>query len=350
MSASLRDVARRAGVSVPTASRVLSGSDYPVGDELRQKVQRAAAEVDYVPNVHARALLGGGLRTVGVLAGHIGDPYFSQIIDGIQAVASEHNFLVTICNTGRDIDRELGYFTLLQSHRTEVVIVAGSELNDPRYTAGLSRRIASYQASGGRVVAIGHPHVEADRVMVDNRHGAQALAEHLVSLGHRQVGVLAGLRTMVSTQDRISGLTEVVKRAGGKVVIRYVEATRDGGFAGAAEVLGGRAPVTAVVGTADQMAVGALAYLRQAGTRVPEQMSVAGFNDIALSRDVSPALTTVALPLEDLGRAAMTLALSLAPDPETRVRHFQTELIVRESTGPVPSARIRGREASLIGA
>jgi len=87
----------------------------------------------------------GGLRTVGVLAGHIGDPYFSQIIDGIQAVATEHNFLVTICNTGRDVERELGYFTLLQSHRTEIVIVAGSELNDPRYAAGLRRRIASFK-------------------------------------------------------------------------------------------------------------------------------------------------------------------------------------------------------------
>lgn len=333
MSANLRDVAHRAGVSVPTASRVLSGSGYPVGQELRARVQRAANELDYVPNAQARTLLGGSSGTVGVLAGDVGDPYFSQIIDGIQSVATDHRLLVTICNTARDVHQELAYFTLLQSHRTAAVIVAGSELDERVYKEGLRRRVASYQGAGGRVVAIGHPHLEADRVLVDNRQGARALAEHLTELGHRHVGVLAGLGTMVSTHDRIAGLSDVLKAAGGTVRVRYGPATRDGGLAGAAELLAAEPDITALVGTADQMAIGALALLRARALHVPGAVSLAGFNDIAVSRDMSPALTTVSLPLEDLGATAMTLALQ-PPAPSPRVCSFETKLMVRDSTGP----------------
>jgi len=300
-------------------------------------VERAAAELDYVPNAQARGLVGGGLRTVGVLAGHVGDPYFSQIIDGIQEVASGQQLLVTICNTGRDIETELGYFTLLQSHRTNIVILAGSELTDPRYTEGLKRRVASYQASGGKVVAVGHPRLEADRVLVDNRLGGRALAEHLVDLGHRHIGVLAGMALMASIQDRVKGLTEVLNEAGGDVELRYVTPTRDGGLAGAAEILRGHPDVTALVGTADQMAIGALSHLREAGVAVPEQISVAGFNDIAVSRDVSPALTTVAVPLEDIGRTAMSLGLQPEPEGRPRLRRFSPSLVVRKSTSRPPT-------------
>src|SRR5690606_907790 len=171
VAVNLRDVARRAGVSVPTASRVLSGSDYAVRPELRARVEQAARELHYGPNAHARALLGGNLATVGVLAGDVGDPYFSQIIDGVQELASRHRLLVTICNTGRDVDRELEYLTLLHTHRTGVIIIAGSELVDERYRTGLRERVRAYLTTGGRVVAIGHPDLDVDGVLVDNARG-----------------------------------------------------------------------------------------------------------------------------------------------------------------------------------
>ncbi|WP_277050577.1 LacI family DNA-binding transcriptional regulator, partial [Ruania albidiflava] len=181
----LRDVAHRAGVSVPTASRVLSGSDYPVAQNLRARVVEAARELDYVPNAQAQALLRGDPRTVGVLVGTVDDPYFSEIVNGVQDVATAQHLLVTICNTDRDIDRELEYFRLLQAHRTGYVIVAGSGLVDPRYVAEMGSRIRSFTASGGRAVAIGHPQVEVDRVVTDNTGGAEQLGRHLTALGHR---------------------------------------------------------------------------------------------------------------------------------------------------------------------
>ncbi|MPV36480.1 LacI family DNA-binding transcriptional regulator [Georgenia subflava] len=332
MAVNLRDVARRAGVSTPTASRVLSGSDYPVAPELRERVEQAARELDYVPNAQAQALLRGNPRTVGVLVGEVDDPYFSEIVNGIQAVATTHHLLVTICNTKRDIDRELEYFRLLQAHRTGVVIIAGSGLIDDRYTEAMTARTRSFQQSGGRVVAIGDPLFDVDRVLVDNAPGARELGAHLVGLGHRDVAMLAGAANVASTVERVAGLREAVERAGGTLHVRHGSPTRDGGWSGAAEVLAAHPEVTALVGSADQMAIGALAHLRAQGRAVPGEVSVAGFNDIAIAKDLEPSLTTVRLPLQEMGRSALELATTPAPDEEYLVRTLATELVVRRST------------------
>ncbi|MGH3585323.1 MAG: LacI family DNA-binding transcriptional regulator [Pseudonocardia sp.] len=333
MAVNLRDVARRAGVSVPTASRVLSGSDYTVAAELRERVERAAAELRYVPNAHARALLGGALSTVGVLAGDVGDPYFSQIIDGVQELASRHRMLVTICNTGRDVDRELEYFTLLHTHRAGVVIIAGSELRDERYRSGLQERVRSFLTTGGKVVAIGHPDLDVDRVLVDNALGGRELGTHLAELGHREVGVLAGVAHLASTIERVDGLASAVRARGGTVHVRHGPATRDGGREGARQLLAEHPGITALVGTADQMAVGAMAHLRGAGVPVPDRVSVAGFNDILIARDVTPPLTTVRLPLEEMGATALRLAMDASGAGAPRTRRLTTQLVVRGSTG-----------------
>ncbi|KGN30864.1 hypothetical protein N802_05570 [Knoellia sinensis KCTC 19936] len=330
MPANLRDVAAVADVSVPTASRVLSGSAYPVADELRARVLKAAEELDYVPNAQARALLVGSSATVGVLAGDVGDPYFSLIIDGVQDVATGARVLVTICTTGRDIDRELEYFGLLQSHRVGAVIIAGSTLAEERYAAGLRKRVASYLAGGGRVVAIGQPDLGVDRVLVTNAKGATALGRHLVDLGHRRVGILAGLRTLASTIQRIDGIRAAVEGAGGSVVVLHGAATREGGERGVRELLATNPAVTAVVGTADQMAVGAMHALSEQGISVPDEISVAGFNDIPAGLDVTPNLTTVQLPLREMGAQAARYALESSRTPRSRTLH--TRLLVRGST------------------
>src|SRR5699024_7882963 len=178
-------VAQRAGVSVPTASRVLSGSSYPVVEELRLRVQRVAEELDYVPNAQAQGLLRGHTGTIGVLVGDVGDPYFSEIVNGIHERATAENLLVTICHTERDPARELGYFRMLQSHRAHSVILAGSGLSDESYRTGIAARVKSFRAAGGRVVAIGTPVVDVDRVLVDNRDGGRRLGRQPVEHGDR---------------------------------------------------------------------------------------------------------------------------------------------------------------------
>lgn len=334
MAVNLRDVARLAGVSVPTASRVLSGSDYRVLPELRDRVEAAARELDYVPNAQAQSLLRGSAGTIGVLAGDIGDPYFSEIVNGIHAVATERQLLVTICHTERDPDRELEYFRLLQAHRASVVIVAGSGLHDERYQQGMAVRARSFQRNGGRVVAIGKPVIDVDRVLVDNVAGGRALAEHLLLLGHRSVGVLAGPANVGSSVERVEGLREVLEGAGVIAHVRHGAPTRDDAYVGAGELLAVHRDLTVLVGSADQLAIGAMAYLRDQGKDVPGDVSVAGFNDIAVSADLEPPLTTVHLPLREMGQAAMEIALEPAPGDRPVVRRLGVQLMVRGSTGP----------------
>jgi len=334
MAVNLRDVARRAGVSTPTASRVLSGSDYPVASELRERVEQAARELDYVPNAQAQALLHGNPATVGVLVGEVDDPYFAEIVNGIQEVAAARHLLVTICHTHRDVDRELEYFRLLQAHRTGIVIIAGSGLTDERYISAMAARTRSFEAAGGRVVAIGSPLFDVDRVLVDNRSGGRQLGAHLAELGHREVGVVAGEAAVASTLERVEGLREAIEETGGRLHVRHGSPTRDGGYEGTAELLAAHPGISAVVGSADQMAIGALAHLREAGRAVPDEVSVAGFNDIAVARDLTPPLTTVHLPLRQMGAAALEMATTVAPTPDALVRELGTQLVVRESTGP----------------
>ncbi len=331
MSVSLRDVAERAGVSVATASRVLSGSDYPVRATLREKVQEAAAALDYVPNAQAQGLLAGRSNTVGVLVGEVGDPYFATMVNGIHDVATEQNLLVTICGTARDMDRELAYFRLLQAHRTGIVILAGSGMIDETYATAMAARTRSFVASGGRVVAIGDPAAKVDRVLVDNRAGMRLLGDHLVSLGHRRVGMVAGNPGLASTQERIAGVREAIENAGGEVHVRHVPQTREGGLDGAAALCAEHPNLTAVVGSADQMALGAMQFIRDQGRRIPEDVAVAGCNDISAAQDAYPQLTSVRLPLREMGATALRLALADASaEPVTRL--FEPTLVVRGST------------------
>ncbi len=333
MAGNLKVVARKAGVSLATASRVLSGSDYPVSAELRERVLAVAAELDYVPNAQARALISGNRRTVGMLVGEVGDPYFDAMIHGTHRVAAQESCLVTILGTMRDPERELESFRLLQSHGASIVIVAGSGIDDPDYTSALSARIRGF---GGRTVLMGRhtlePGVEAIRVEADNTGAGRVLGQHLASLGHSHVGVLSGLSGVTSTQDRIQGLTDGL---GQEPRVLEVPPTRDGGYAGAATLLAHHPDLTALVGTADQMAVGALAYCADRGISVPADLSVAGCNDIWVARDLVPSLTTVHIPLEEMGAAALRLALA-PPESGEASQSFPVQLVVRESTGPSP--------------
>lgn len=338
MQATLRDIAARAGVSVPTASRVLSGSSYPVSPELRKRVEDAAATLDYVPNAQARTLLSGREQSIGVLVGSVDDPYFSEIVNGIHEAAEAERLLIMISNTSREPARELEHFRLFHAHRSRVIIIAGSGIADPAYTSSMTARAGSFMASGGRVVSIGSAFEGVDRVIVDNRAAGRLLADHLLDLGHRHIGVIGGDARVTSTLDRIDGVREVVESAGGSIQVRHTTADRNGGLDGARTLLSAFPDMTALVGTADQMAIGALAHLRAAGLECPGHVSVAGFNDIPLAQDLVPPLTSVHLPLREMGNRALRMGLAARSASDAQVAELATVLRVRESTGPARSA------------
>lgn len=332
----LADVARRAGVSPATASRVLNNSPHAVTQDLRERVLNATRDLDYLPNAHAQALARSSTSTVGVIIHDVGDPYFADVTEGILHAASSAGRLVMLCNTYREPDKELEYVGLLRAHRVESIVMAASGLDDREYSVKLAAQVAPFIAAGGRVSFIGRHHVAGDAVLPDNVGGARSLAVALVELGHRRIGVISGPGVLTTTRDRLDGLLGGLRHAGAPVPDELVVAgdfRRDGG-AKAAEDLLDRAPdITAIVALNDSMAVGALATLRRRGIPVPGDMSVTGFDDITASRDVTPALSTVRVPMKQLGARAMELTLD-PPAPHLRIEHLPTELVLRESTGP----------------
>jgi LacI family transcriptional regulator len=337
MVVTLKDVADRAGVSSATASRVLSGSDYPVNDEMRRRVEAAATELDYVPNAQAQGLLFGNPRSVGIVVGDVGDPYFSAMIDGVQGLATELQYLLTVVNTHRSLRHELDAFRALRAHRVGIAILAGSGLANEQYTESMTVALKAAKESGEVVVVVGRHSLGVDvaNVSVDNVKAGALLGRHLHELGHRRVGVLAGRMDLTSTIDRLEGLRSVL---GAGLVVREVQATRDGGWEGAGALLAEFPEITALVGTADQMAIGAMVRLREHGVPVPGAVSVAGCNDIWVSRDLDPGLTTVRLPLQEMGEAALQLGIA-ARDGRTSQVELPVSLVVRGSTGPAATRR-----------
>lgn len=336
--ARLRDVAQGAGVSLATASRVLSGSDYPVKEDLRKKVLEVAESLDYIPNAQAQGLLLGNPGAVGVLVGDVGDPYFSSMIAGIHDEATKRQYMVTVLNTERDPVQELQSFRSLQAQGVGMAIIAGSGLLDETWQERIGARLTSFTSDGLRTaVVIGRHDVEApvSRILVDNRSAGRQIGEHLAALGHRDVLILAGNPALTSTVDRIEGVREAL---GDGVRVRPAGGTRDAAHAATGEAMAEFPGTTAVVGTADQMAIGAMVWLRENGYSIPGDVSVVGCNDIWVSRDLTPALTTVSLPLHQMGAAALELGVRARKEGPVD-QTFEPELVVRDSTGPARAAR-----------
>jgi LacI family transcriptional regulator len=338
----LADVAKRAGVSLATASRVINGNPHPVTDQLKQRVRQAARELNFLPNAHAQALSRPAtFRTVGVILHSIDDPYFTEIAGGILKEAGRARELVMLCNSYRDPEVELEYVELLRGQRVAAIVMAGGGLDDLDYSRRLAEQITPFLSAGGRVAFIGRHHVPGDAVLPDNVGGAGQLMRALLDLGHAKLGVIAGPPLLTTTRDRISGLTAALRERGLELDDRhlvYSDFTRDGGHAAAAQLLDADPRITALVALNDPMAIGAIALLRERGIAVPDQVSVAGFDDIAISRDVIPALTTVRVPMAELGARALALTLG-EEHTDLRVEHLPCELVVRASTAAAPPAR-----------
>ncbi|ANY09254.1 LacI family DNA-binding transcriptional regulator [Pseudonocardia sp. HH130630-07] len=335
----LADVARRAGVSLATASRALNGSaGRTVAPELAERVLTAAADLDYTPNAQAQAMARGRSTTVGLVVHDIADPYFAAIASGVMSAAADRGLLVTVASSERDVDRELNLVEMLRRQRVRAVVLAGSRSSRPGHTSLVRGELAAIRRDGGSVAAIGQDVLEVPTVVVDNRFAAAALARSLYGLGHREFTVLAGPEDLLTARDRAEGFALGLAELGLELAPdRIVESRfdRDGGYAAAA----GLAVDGAIAGHClfvvnDVLALGAVSALRDSGLRVPEDVAVAGFDDIPTLRDVRPLLTTVALPLVKMGRSALELALdsdaTAAAEDERIV--IGGHVVLREST------------------
>lgn len=335
----IRDVAARAGVSVPTVSRVLAGN-YPVAPATRSKVLRAMRELDYVVNAHARALAGATTKTVAFIVDDVTGPFYAHIARGVEQQASSEGRLCLLCTTHGDPQRELAVVELMREQHAEAVIVVGGGWDDEQYTERMTYFARALDRSGSRLVLCGRPTLGADvpvtTVHYDNEGGAYAMTAHLLSAGHRRIAFLGTSRGFSTTDERVAGLQRAHADYGvplDPALILAGKFTKGDGRELALRLFTERPDVTAVFAATDMVAAGVLAACRERGLRVPEDLSVVGFDDIPLASDLAPALTTVHVPHEQLGREAVRLGLrrdEQAAEPLV----LGTHIVVRETVAP----------------
>jgi LacI family transcriptional regulator len=325
----LEDVARRAGVSTATVSRVLNNIGV-VRKATRNKVLKAADELKYSPNLHARALAGQS-RTIGLIVSNLENPFFLDIFHHLDLGAHELGYEVLIANTAYDPERLARSIQLMLGRRPTGLGIVVSEL-DAKVLDELSERkirTVAYDAAGIR------PGVT--NIRTDYKLGMERVAEYLYSLGHRRMAFVGHHSALGPLNDRRQAFVEAMQRFDG---VEQVTVANDDGFAGGRaavrDIFGQGFRPTAIICVNDFMAIGVLRQLRDLGLRVPEDVSVSGFDNISLSEVSSPALTTLHIPRDLIGRQILE---QLVGTPESDGKEIVTEpeLIVRESTGRASS-------------
>ncbi len=328
----LHDVARAAGVSLATASRVLNGSERKVAESFRERVERAASELGYTANASAQATARGTSAVIALLVADIADPYFGLVASGVARGADEHGLIVTVAITERDPEREARILRAMRGQRPRGVILAASRADDGDDST--ADELAGFRALGGRTVTFG-PGGERS-VVIDNRGGAEKLGREMASLGYRRAIGLAAAEGVRTSDDRLAGFTAGFEAGGGEVV-RVLRGTfeRESGAQLMTAALGDGVPTgTIVFGLSDVVAIGAMTAIRDAGRTVGADIAVCGFDDVPASRDVTPRLTTVRVPLTDLGYQAFRAAV----DVEWTQPDAELEVFVRDSTPPIGGA------------
>ncbi|MGP4047566.1 LacI family DNA-binding transcriptional regulator [Streptomyces sp. 2A115] len=350
MTVTLADVAARAQVSPATVSRVLNGN-YPVAASTRERVLRAVDELDYVLNGPASALAAATSDLVGILVNDIADPFFGIMAGAIQSEIggpggrAGGERLAVVCNTGGSPERELTYLTLLQRQRAAAVVLTGGAVEHTAHATAVATKLRKLADAGTRVVLCGRPPAPTDTDAValtfDNRGGGQELTEHLIGLGHRRMGYITGPEERTTTRHRLEGHRAALAAhgidddPGWTVHGRY---DRRSGYEATIELLRREPELTAVVAANDTVALGACAALRDSGLRIPDDVSVVGFDDLPFSVDAVPALTTVRLPLAEAGARAGRLAMGREEPPPGGIAPVRGELMVRGSTGAPKNA------------
>jgi LacI family transcriptional regulator len=319
-------VARLAGVSPATASRVLNGSARKPGQDIADRVRQAADSLGYIPNAQAQGLAKSSSGLIGLIVHDIADPYFAAIARGVQEAAREQRKMVLLATTGGAPAEEKEAVAAFAARRADSIVIAGSRSSQPENQEGnaeLAAELDRYCRNGGRVAVVGHPVVGATApegyhvLAVPNQELAAALAGKLASGRDGDFVIIGGPEGLFTSDDRIRGFQEGLAAAGRKPADIFRTAfNRAGGYEAGLKLAdlikarqakdgkGAAGSKLCIFAVNDVMAIGATAALRSQGLRIPRDATIAGFDDIETLRDFRPALSTVRLPLEEIGRQA----------------------------------------------
>jgi LacI family transcriptional regulator len=341
----IRDVAERSGFSSATVSIVLNNAPLAryIPDTTKGRIQRAASQLGYRPNLFARSLRSQRSHTVGIMVSDMTDPYCTLVLRGMENALYQASFLPILTDVHNERSRFERYLEMLLDRRIEgLVVLANWLFLDINVLADIEKSKIPTAIVG---CELKNDHINS--LIVDNAQGARAALEHLISLGHRKIAFIRGPRQLWDTEPRWRGVRAVAREQNlsidSKLVVDLPESrdpvsSFEDGFNLTEELLQRRRPFTALMAFDDMTAFGAIRALAKAGVRVPEQCSVIGFDDIAPAALYSPALTTIRQPMEAMGSAAAaivveTINATLEKKPVRAIhRKVVPDLIVREST------------------
>ena len=338
-SVNLRDVAMRAGVSAATASRVFADAK-GVQPSTRERVLAAADELGYVVNGLARSMTGRGLRTMAFVVREMIGPTFAALAAGVESRATPNGYLLMICTTHGDRDRERELVKTLREQRTAAVLLVGSTESDEAFAQTAVEYARSLADIDAPLVFCGRPpipgHNEISSADYDQSGGMRSVVDHLVSLGHRRIAYLGEGPGMTTSDLRFGGYRDGLATHGvvfDPSLVLHTTNHEDAAEATVRRFLQTGIPATALVCMTDVMAIGAMRALRAAGVPIPDAMSVVGFDDVPIVGDLTPGLTTVHPPFYEVGVAAAEIALSAE---HTGHVLLEPRLVVRGSTGVAP--------------
>lgn len=330
MSITIRDVAQRAGVSVTTVSRALNGTG-PVSDETRQRVEAASAALRYMPHGTARSLITRRTEVFGVVLPDLFGEFFSEVIRGMDPLAQQSGYHLLLSSSHAE-QGEIEFALGAMRGRVDGLVVMSPNASARALAASLPADVPvvllNCDAAGENFHAIN----------VDNFGGAREMVRHLVGLGHRRIGMVRGVEGNFDARERVRGYRAALAEAGLEGADGRWEAQGDfteaGGYRAALELIRRDDAPTAVFCANDSMAVGAMSALRESDVRVPEDVAVAGFDDIPIGRYLSPSLSSVRVDVNRLGaRAVELLCHAIAGDAPPAQELLETRLVVRRSCG-----------------
>jgi LacI family transcriptional regulator len=333
--ATMKDVARLAGVSIATVSATVNGSAF-VSAELRERVTAAIHELGYAPDGVARSLKKGRTQLIGLIVADITNPFFTELVHVIEASMQDAGYSVLLCDTDEDFEKERNYLRILQTHRVDGVILAPT---------GAADAYQSLKALGEKLPLVlvdrALPDLGLDAATVDSFAGAYEATSHLLDLGHRKVATIAGPHHLAPARDRLNGFRAALEARGIEVRADFI---RSGSFreeeamAAAQDLLSGVDRPSAVFVANNHMMIGVMRAIASLQLNCPREVSVVGIDDFPWANAFTPRLTVVRQPVEEIGRAVVRLLLARMAGEARQPAHeiLRPSLVIRDSCAPFP--------------
>jgi len=341
---SIKEIARVARVSPSTVSRALRNSSL-VNRETAERIRKLAAEMGYAPSAVARRLVTKPTYTIGVVVTTIADPFIAEVVSGIEEVANDHGYWVFLANCKADPEREVKVVHCFHERRVDGIVVAASRVG------ALHMPHLSQMKVPIVLINSQHPSEFAYSVMIDNITASREAVQYLIELGHRRIGYIGDRFGYQSDTERFAGYRQALELADLPLLpelIAHGDGKPEGGMWAMENLLALHERPTAVFCYNDMSALGALRVMRLHGLKVPDDLSLVGFDDLFIASYMQPPLTTVRQPKRQMGRMAMEILLNIFSGTKSATKiKVQGEVIVRESTAPPrPQSEEECRDAS----